>query len=370
MACKRLNGKEIEDGLNHTFIYSGKGIAAMGTAAHPGVHDLVQYLLGRSDGFSLTEEIRQAILHRENRALLAHVREEFRAILAACALHLPKSEGEEKIFEAFVGNLIALIPYTYPEEGEAFDIPIQSEGTWKMARYCVDRKIALTPKWFSSPIVAYGLVAQEGPPILSFIGTTFPAGEGHVATLLADFTPGLSVGHAPYLFGRDTISHWLAGKSGVQVYGTSLGGALALHTLRHHSEQLAKVCVFNPAGLYPWHWWGVSYDTGPKVHIYYQHQDLVASMGSFPTGNQVSVYRVFNHQPEDFLRAHARLYTGSHQVMMLRSDAQYENGRFCRRVLTVVHFIASFILFPLILLGYLLSVVYRRLVENIGSRLS
>jgi len=55
--------------------------------------------------------------------------------------------------------------------------------------------------------------SKKGPPLLTFLGTTYPTGSGCVATLLADFTPGHSVGLAPYLQGKKGITEWFENKS-------------------------------------------------------------------------------------------------------------------------------------------------------------
>jgi len=189
--------------------------------------------------------------------------------------------------------------------------------------------------------------------LITFLGTTFPAGEGYIATLLADFTPGMSVGHAPYLYGKKALREWFAGKQDVRLYGTSLGGALTLQTLRHHKERVGQVYAYNPPGLYPWNWSGFA--DAPETNIYYQENDLVATMGLFPEGEKVNVYRVLPGNRENSVKAHARAFAGGEEVALLKSDPRYENERPLRKLFTALHLMLGLVLaFLPILLAYLL----------------
>ncbi|HEV7737738.1 MAG TPA: hypothetical protein VGO47_10260, partial [Chlamydiales bacterium] len=106
-----------------------------------------------------------------------------------------------------------------------------------------------------------------------------------------------------------------------------------------HSEKISHVDVYNPAGLYPWNW------SNPFnqqiVNIYYQENDLVPTMGMFPTGVGVSLYRVLSSTIENCLHSHARVFTGGKEVTILKSSPEYENSRCVRRVLTAVHLLIS-----------------------------
>lgn len=374
IACKRLSDSNPAIGLRETLVYSGKGIAAEGRVSDPRIHSIVQYLLGRGDNItrgSVDSSLLKAILISENREFLAKMGEELRSVLHSCSQCLPPSNpGEEKLLEAFVGNVIALIPYCYPNEGDPFEIPMKIDGVWRMVSYQVDQKIELTPKAFGKAIAAYGFVSQEGPPILSFLGTTFPAGEGFIPTVLSDCTPGMSVGHAAYLFGKKKIDAWIGNKNQVHVYGMSLGGALSFQTLLRHRDRVAGVHVYNPAGLYTWDWGKERYDSGPKVEIYYQGGDVVATMGRFPTGGNVNVYRVFASKLENFAKAHARVYTGGERVTILKSDIAYEHSRIARKALTALHFITGLLLLiPAVLAVFLLVLAAAKIVVAIQERL-
>jgi hypothetical protein len=345
--------RRIETALRETFIYSGKGIEAKGSGPDPEVHAVVNYLLGKEGSLADWAKMKTSVLMRTDPLLLAAMQIELKAVLAEAAqMPAAMSQGEEEIYKAFVHNIIALLPYCYPDEGEEFVIPQKVEGVWKACKYRVDRKIELTPRWFSTPMICYGLTSDDGPPLLSFLGTTYPAGEGFVATVLSDFTPGLSVGHAPYMMGKEKIAEWFEGKQGVRLFGMSLGGAMTFQALRHHRDKIDSVDAFNPPGLYPWNW-KERFDGPQKVNIYYQENDLVATMGSFPEGNGVSVFHVHSKEKEGMFQAHARVYTGGDEVTMLKGDPAFENRRTVRKVLTALHFLLSAILaFIPVMLAY------------------
>lgn len=357
----------IESALRDTLIYHGKGAQHNQNIATDAEH-IVSFLLGsgkfRADWIDPTTA--KGVLLKKDPELMKSFRDALREELREASEHIPEiGSKEEIVFNGLIGNIIAILPYAYPEEGEKFVIPVKVDGQWKRVEYTVDRKIELTHKWFSSPIAAYGLTSNDGPPLLTFLGTTYPAGEGYIATLLADFTPGLSVGHAPYLQGKRKIAEWLEDKQGVRLFGASLGGALTLHVARNHKEKIDCVEAYNPAGLYPWDWNGK--DNLPKINIYYQQNDLVSTLGFFPEGKNVSIFRVLGLKPENFMKAHIRAYTGGEEVTLLKSSPQYENSRLVRKILTILHILFGIVLcfLPIMLLYFLYNILARPIVHLI-----
>lgn len=353
--------EQIEQALKVTLLFHGNGVQPQrGDEVYPLIGTLLDNLLGKTvlNDSSIGFDHFKAIFLKKDPALLQQFRSGLASVLTACSrLPPPKDAKEELLLQAFVGHLVALLPYTYPEEGEAFSIPQKIEGTWKPVTYKIDRVIELTPRAFATPILAYGLTSTEegAPPLLSFIGTTFPAGDGFLATLLSDFTPGFSVGHLAAWWGAEEIGRWLQDKQGAQLYGTSLGGALAFHALRYHKEHIGQIHAYNPPGLYPWNWSQTYEGEDPKVHIYYQENDLVPTMGFFPEGENVQVYRIHAEKAERGVRAHAVVYTGKEKVTILKSSPEHENGRLDRKFLTVLHILlGGVILFLPVLILYLL----------------
>jgi len=356
---------KIEAVLKDTLIYHGKGVEIDGAGPDPQVHEIIQFLLGQGTPSRewLNAKNAKGILIRKDPALLKAMRDEFRAVLKSCGEHLPiPGSKEEILYKTFIGNIVALLPYAYPEEGEVFSIPQKINGEWKNSVYTVDRKIELSPKWFSSPIAAYGLTSKEGPPLLTFLGTTYPAGEGYLATLLSDVTPFMSVGHAPYIYGKKQIEEWLNDKEQVRLCGTSLGGALSFHVLRNHKEKIAQVDAYNPPGLHPWQW-KEKFNDSVEINIVYNENDLVGTLGAFPEGDKVNVIRPVLEKNQNSIKAHAQAYSGNKEVMLLKSDPAYENSRISRKLLTVCHFFLSCLLaFIPILLAYLVFSLFNALI--------
>jgi len=326
-------------------IYVGPGMQIEPKpGADPTVHRFMNYLL-RGDQFPfqwLNGATLKAIFVRKDPFFLRSMKEEFQYVFEQAAKRLPLiGSKEEMLFETFIGNCIALLPYSYPEAGEVFSIPQKIEGEWRICQYRVD-PIELTPKGILTPLKAFGLTSPNAPPLLTFLGTTYPAGDGFLASILSDFTPGLSVGHAPYLLGKTKIDSWLRGKTEVRLYGLSLGGALCFQVLRHHREKIEQANVYNPPGLFPWNW-DKPFDR-EKVNIFCQENDLVSTMGFFPEGRGVSVYRVFGSRVENWFNAHVKCYTGTGQVSIAKSSVAVENNRTIRKILTLAHLIFGLVL--------------------------
>lgn len=334
-------------------VYDGKGvdIPAVKSGNNP-VYDMVYWLLGKKGGIPsgiMTPEYAKAFFLQKNPKFLTTMRRALFDALLACSQKLPvPGSPEEVVFQTFVGNIVALLPYSYPEVNnssikEEFVIPQKIDGQWKNCKYVFDCKIHLSPKWLSSPMAAYGLTSKEGPPILSFLGTTYPAGDGFMLTLVSDFTPLMSVGHAAYLYGKSEIERWMNAQKGqVRLHGVSLGGALCFQVLRNHLEKIGEVHAYNPPGLYPWNWTTEFHD--PSVNIYCQENDIVVKVGLFPTGKGVSLFNVYGPKPENFLKAHAVAYSGTDRVRITKHSPEEENEKFARKIYTGLHFAGSLLI--------------------------
>lgn len=329
--------------FKQTVVYQGSGIRYSASLSGTEASEIVRFLLSQESAFSsnwINRKNVKGIFLKTDPLLLKNFREELRTVLHFCSEKMVAlgSKAEEELFTAFIGNIIALIPYAYPEVGEVFEIPMRLDGVWKKVSYRVDARIDLTPKFFSSPIASYGLVSETGPPLLTFLGTTYPAGDGFFATLLSDFTPGLSVGDAAFRWGKGKIEKWLEGKGKVDLYGASLGGAFTFQMLRRFADKIGKIYAYNPPGLYPWDWKEGKIG-GPQVNIYLQENDLVPSMGFFPEGENVHLYRVSPMKAVNKINAHVKAFTGSDFVTIVKTNSCYENSRFSRKLLTAAHFL-------------------------------
>jgi hypothetical protein len=366
--------QKIDSALKRAIVYQGKGIdTSRAPTNNPTVHSMMQCLIGGGDPSSswITRDTFRAVFLSQDVNLQRDMREELKFALLECCKSFPQSgTEEEKLYEAFVGHVIALIPYCYPPQGEAFLIPVKREGEWTICEYEIDERIEIQTRAGLTPIPHFGLVSKEGDPILTCMGTTYPAAHGFVATVLADFTPGHSVGAAAYLQGREKIGRWLDGKENVKVYGMSLGGAFSLHILGDFKDKLASINAFNPTGLYP-EQWTEKFEEGVKVNIYTQDADLVSYLGSFPEGKNVEVYRFIRGEDgtsENILFAHAKVYSGSKFVTMLRLQPSSENRSFFRKCFTALHRTFSFVVYYSVIAGSYLAKKLRRLANFLRIR--
>lgn len=333
--------REIDAKFQKDLIYHGKGIPAPEPPSTGTVHKLVQSLLhGKKFSFLLIEERTvKAIFISHNKELMQEFQHELQLELDNLALHPPQNSREEIVWRAFLGNVIALLPYAYPSTDDIFTIPVLENGICRKVNYHTE-VLPLSFNRHSSPMTALGFTSKDptAPSILSFTGTTYPAGKGFVTTLLADFTPGHSVGGIIYKRNRKQIEHWLAGKKDVHVLGMSLGGAMALHTLRFH-HGIARLDAYNPPGLYFGNWKRGA-GTTCNVNIYCQPGDTVSKQGLWPTGDNVSLYSVYPHQKgvkEDAFNSHAKVFTGCEKITVIKEDPRKENRSISRYFLTKTH---------------------------------
>lgn len=354
--------REIDKAFQSQLVFHGAGIAAPAEqpllATDKAIFQSVRAILhGGPLSLDLIDmRILKAVLIGKDTGFLNDFRQELQVELQQIAENPPQNGQEEVLWRAFLGNVLALLPYTYPENGQKIKVPILSdEGTCRLVDYEIE-VIPLTPKEQATPLIALGLMPthEKTPPILSYSGTTYPAGDGFIASIFADFTPGKSVGDRPYRQGQNNLNSWLEGKEGVHVIGMSLGGALSLHTLRHHHAILGRIDVFNPPGLYPWNWTR-EYHEGCNINIYCQAGDFTSSMGFWPVGDKVSLYEIIPHQntvSEGPFVSHAKVFTGCEKVTILAKDSRKANETFYRKALTYIHLISSPLVFLPIYIGF------------------
>lgn len=366
---------EISEIYQKTVLFCGEGVKVnfKSTEDDQDSKGILSFLLGHDSLLSNWNDLKllQSVFIEPDKDLLRKAQQELQNALNAAWDRLQIDEDAESLVEAFIGHVLSIVPYTYPEPKMNLTIPMKIEGSWKQCSYTITEKLQLTPAALCSPIVAYALESKEGPALLSFLGTTYPAGEGFAATLLTDSTPFCSVGKGAYWLGKEKIQSWIDKQSGVQLYGLSLGGAMAFHTLRDHKAKILSLYAYNPPGLYPWEW---SEAYSQPIHIYYHERDVVALSGYFPTGEGVEITRILKKEPNNAFKAHAQIYTAStpldlesNLVFMLKSDVDYEHSRIARVAMTIVHFVAALLLFLALLLMTCLiaagNFLYRQVVD-------
>lgn len=264
--------------------------------------------------------------------------------------------------ELFISQVISLIPYCYPKIGQVFQIPVKSKnGTYCLKTYTVERVIETSVSRHLSPLKAYFLTSPSYKPLLIFTGTTFPSGDGFLNSLIADFTPFSSVGKLPFIIAKPQLEDIFKDYSAVMVYGMSLGGALALHTLRDFQDKISEVFASVPAGL---HSKDDFKSQGPKVVIITQKGDIVSDVGYFPEHERVSLYSVnLQGRPEKALNAHARVFCGSPRAKIDKIDPKIANRSQFRRILTAVHFAFSWLVFTFLALSAAIIISKNSLIQ-------
>lgn len=338
--------REIDEKFRKELIYHGPGIERPAASADVDkrVSGIVGALLhgGKVTKALLDNDIMKAVLVRHDPKLMndlfKEIQHEFDHLLA----NPPKTDKEAVVWKAFHGNLIGLLPYVYPKQGDTIMIPhLNKDLSCTPIQYVID-VIDLPLSGHFSPMSALGLSPSsnhDAPTYLSFLGTTFPAASGFAATVLADFTPGYSVGEAVYHRNKETIENWMKGKKNIHAAGVSLGGSMVFHLLKSHSSDLSEAHVYVPAGLYPGAW-NTPLSDKCKVNVYCQPGDIVSHLGSFPTGKNVELFHVYAHQDnvkENMIGSHVRVFTGCKKVSLINVDPASENKSFGRRLLTKLH---------------------------------
>lgn len=366
--CQRVN-----QALQNTISYTGKGCNYdFQSVTSKTYHKVVEFLLGRSNNFSklgLNWTHFKALAIENNPELLKNIRAELRQCLAEFPTPAPH---EEVNAQAFIKNILALIPFTYPSRGCSFSIPRKDkDGVWRHHTYKVDKIIEMTPQIFSTSAPAFLLTSETAPPNLIFMGTTFPAGKGFSECFRADWNPFLSVGYLMMrFFGIDRIREALVGLDEIEVTGVSLGGALGLQLLRlltpKERECFSRFDILRPPGLYSWNW-EETFDLGPDVNIFIQPGDKVSSMGAFPTGKKVSLYESLFNEIENTLKAHARSYHGSPLTTLLKLDPEVENSQAGRIAMTVLHILLGPLLYTVALSITLVASLFELILKLIQA---
>jgi hypothetical protein len=364
--------RSIDTKLKESLIYHGEGIhAPKNPSNYSTIKQLTQALLhGNPVTLDLIEKRTiKAILISTDVELLKQFRNELQIEIENLSQNLPKNRQEEIVWRAFLGNIIAILPFSYPQTGEEIILPILENGICRKATYIIE-VIPLKYDDNFTPMPSLGLRPKSdpiAPPILSFMGTTYPAGNGFTATLLADFAPGYSVGEIIYNRNAQLIDKWLENKSNVHLIGISLGGAMVFHTLRHHHE-IARVDAYSPPGLNKNNWENGIGSTC-HVNIYCQPGDIVTNVGNWPTGDNVSLYTIIPHHknlPNHPFSAHARIFTGCDRITIIKESPEEANQYLARSILTKIHNVLGplLIFFPIKLITLLRNLILK--IHNIA----
>jgi hypothetical protein len=287
------------------------------------------------------KDIIKAIFVKLDPCLLQLFQDQLQLELEHLATMPPKNDSERLVWNAFLGNILSILPFSYPQNNQRMTIPCLKEGLCERVEYKIEVLLLEEPD-VPSPMTALGLTPthdKTAKPFLSFLGTTYPAGSGFLASIMTDFHPNRSVGEHTYRYAKPIIDSWLKDKHHVHIVGTSLGGAMAFHTLKDNYRILERIDVYNPPGLYP-ESWANDFNEGCEIHIYQQPLDIVPMMGAWPHGKKVNLYHVAPvtaFPSTNRLTAHLRAYSGGPKIKITREDPLQENELFARKFLTFLH---------------------------------
>ena len=128
---------------------------------------------------------------------------------------LELNEEQKEQVQLYLSNCLSLLPYSDLTPYESIKIPQLINNRWVLVDYYVT-PIELTSltgfnRYFIKDhdrVFAYGLQAITHPQAQShliFMGTTYPAGQGFVSQIHADFKAFDSVGNTLYQSGRKKI---------------------------------------------------------------------------------------------------------------------------------------------------------------------
>lgn len=320
------------------------------------------------------------VMWKKNPQILREARELIHELFVDMAEQLNQKEfSSDEIFhmEMIIGELLSLYPFLNPEQDDTLSVPALVKGKWELVSYSVDR-IELTSQWIGSPLVAFGLIPSEGfpsaPPLLLFKGTTYPADDGFGLSVLADLNPFATVGNYGFRLGQEKIGNWLekyTSQANVIIYGKSLGGALAWQTALSFPEFTDKVMTYGAPGLSSsdlkrCHQLAEK-DQLPSIHLFCQENDPVTSVDHVATRG-IHYYRVLGKHRRRGVAAHADMYSTHEVSAVIRINPHREARQWQRRALTILRAIASFTIFPVLILVYGIAALITQTIKFLGNR--
>lgn len=303
----------------------------------------------------------EAFLIRKN----DHWLKQLRVLIGKLLLQIPQQlSGNKEIYlNALAGYLLAYYSFMDPQPDETLSVPLHLDEGWKIISYKIGR-IPLTPKWLGSQVYAYGLtpINGEGPPILLFKGTSYPADDGFYLGLMADFNPCASVGSYLFSLGKAKIKEWLSSaERRAYVFGQSLGGTLCAHTVAAYPDLVAKCFTYNAPPLFiedlkhyeekckkGGHW--------PNVYAFYNENDIVPLAGAC-WGKNWRIFRVLTSQVKNPLVSHVQCFLNDRTNIVFEVAREKEQTKFSRKILLI--------LYSLFCIPFFLFLAFLRLIYSI-----
>jgi hypothetical protein len=271
--------------------------------------------------------------------------------------------------EFIIGDLLCLLPFLRPIDGDTIQVPVKIESEWHLVDYTIER-IEITPSWMGSPLVAYGLKNPDFPPLLLYKGTTYPSDEGACLSFLTDLNPFASVGSYAFSIGREKIKTWLennASKLKARVYGKSLGGAQAWRTALEFPEYVAKVKAYGAPGFTPGERDKIHEVTDKykdlEIEFYCQENDPVP-YSDWVADRGVNYYEVRALKKHECgILAHADMLSTHEHSEIRKMKPEEINNPLKRAAVTTARLFAS-VAFPFILLGHTIKTTISHTIDG------
>lgn len=304
-----------------------------------------------------------ALFITRNPLLLSSLRVEIQYIflnIEACLHRYVLDIPTQHRLDIFISNLLTAYPFLDPENGEEVTMPHKIADAWHMVRYQFE-KIDISPQGGllaslleeEDRLYAYGLSPishADAQPILLFMGTSYPSGQGADLNWLYNFAPNHSVGekHHPA-----HVAHWIAQRHHIKAIGHSKGGTMAMIYAATYPHAIRQADCLSPTALssatlarLSTNW--ASLEAPPQINVYAHRQDPVyyIDRNFLP---QTTIYR-FGEKDDHVhpLAAHAHYFAGRKNTV-IRQYQHNDNGmRSWRRdFLTDVKSSFNWVMFPM-----------------------
>ena len=292
------------------------------------------------------KSLRSSVLVKPNPSLSCAVREVIQRLLLDIGTFCQKTPGMKERssrfhMEVIIAELLSLYPFMQPPQNEKLEVPLFLKGSWQIEQYRIEH-LRLTPVWMGSPMIAFGLVPQDGshPPLLLFRGTGLPTANGFVLSLLTDVNPFASIGTYALALGKKSIGSWLYNqKNKVITFGKSLGGAMACLCALSYPDFVDKVMAIGAPGLHrrDVRKWLILLrsraDNHPKIHHFWQINDRVPYFDHVAL-NGMHYYQIIGGKRLRGLASHAAMAITQEHSLIIRIDPVLEEKRGTRKLLT------------------------------------
>ena len=279
-----------------------------------------------------------------------------------------------------LNNILSYAAFFEYHNGAQINLPVIDDNGVRQVSYTVNR-MPLTNPFLSSPYCAYGLEPvhdKKAPSQLLFMGTTYPGSSGFLWTLLADTFPFASVGSLLYHFGRQSVNKWINRQNNqVLCHGQSLGGSLALMFARKHPTKVHSYALV-PAGSYG------RQKGGDNVTVIYGGNDPVTLVGNMPEKAEF-LYVLPPKSSKDnpnqshiaqkptlkgALACHALGLAGHQGAQLFRvDDGHMIKNHNNRKFMNFMHGLSWAVMFPFILVAFVVAVVVRPVLLLVTSAL-